>query len=82
MDYWESGQDLNPHADMYESFKKYQSQLLKVYDQLALEYGFHVLNARHSVQHTQRMLQDSIKQYLFEKPKQPVARRPRVRTRR
>jgi dTMP kinase len=82
MDYWESGQDLNPHADMYESFKRYQSQLLKVYDQLALEYSFHVLNARHSVQYTQRVLQDSIKQYLFEKPEQTVARRARVRTRR
>jgi dTMP kinase len=82
MDYWESGQDLNPHADMYESFKRYQSQLLKVYDQLALEYNFHVLNARHSVQYTQRVLQDSIKQYLFEKPEQTVARRARVRTRR
>lgn len=75
MDYWESGQDLNPHADMYDSFRRYQLQLLKVYDQLALEYNFHVLNARHSVNRTQRVLQQAITQYLFEKPKSSNAAR-------
>lgn len=69
MDYWESGQDLSPHSDLYDSFKKYQSQLLKVYDQLALELNFHVLSARHSVNRTQRALQEAISEYLFEKPK-------------
>lgn len=75
MDYWESGQDQNPHSDMYDSFRKYQSQLLRVYDQLALEYQFHVLNARHSVQRTQRALQQAITEYLFEKPKTAAGRR-------
>jgi dTMP kinase len=70
MDYWESGQDLNPHADMYESFKRYQSQLLRVYDQLALEYNFQVLNARHSVSRTQRALQEAITNHLFESQKE------------
>lgn len=79
MDYWESGQDLNPHADMYESFKKYQSQLLKVYDQLALEYQFHVLNARHSVQRTQRALQEAITKYLFEGQKENATARRRLK---
>ncbi|MDD5543006.1 MAG: dTMP kinase [Acidobacteriia bacterium] len=75
MDYWESGQDLHPQLDMYESFRRYQAQLLKVYDQLAIEYQFHVLNARHSVQRTQRVLQDAITRYLFEKPGAPRSRR-------
>jgi len=75
MDYWESGQDQNPHSDMYDSFRKYQSQLLRVYDQLALEYQFRVLNARHSVHRTQLALQQAITEYLFEKPKMPGPRR-------
>lgn len=74
MDYWESGQDLNPHADMYESFRRYQSQLLKVYDQLALEYNFQVLSARHSVTRTQRALQEAITKYLFQGQKRRAPR--------
>ncbi len=74
MDYWESGQDLSPHLDMYESFRRYQSQLLRVYDQLALEYNFHVLSARHSVLRTQRALQEAITQYLFQGSRKNHAR--------
>src|SRR6266542_2548206 len=44
-DYWESGMDLHPSEDMYESFRKYQSSLLQQFDVLAQEYGFEVLDA-------------------------------------
>jgi dTMP kinase len=44
-DYWESGMDLYPSEDMYESFRKYQTSLLAQFDVLAEEYGFEVIDA-------------------------------------
>src|SRR5689334_22262538 len=48
-DYWESGMDLHPSEDMYESFRKYQTSLLQQFDVLAQEYGFEVIDASGSV---------------------------------
>ena len=44
-DYWESGMDLHPSEDMYESFRKYQPALLAQFDHLAEEYHFDVIDA-------------------------------------
>lgn len=44
-DYWESGMDLHPSEDMYESFRKYQTTLLAQFDKLAEEYEFQVIDA-------------------------------------
>src|SRR6185436_14162589 len=38
-DYWESGLDLHFGPNMYDSFVKYQSRLIKVFDSLAVPYG-------------------------------------------
>jgi dTMP kinase len=48
-DYWESGMDLGLGEDFYDSFIEYQTRLLKVFDRMSGEYGFHVLNASRSV---------------------------------
>ncbi|HEV3276200.1 MAG TPA: thymidylate kinase [Terriglobia bacterium] len=48
-DYWESGMDLNPSEDMYESFRKYQTSLLSRFDNLAEEYGFEVIDATQGI---------------------------------
>jgi dTMP kinase len=44
-DYWESGMDLYPSEDMYESFRKYQTSLLAQFDVLAKEYSFEHIDA-------------------------------------
>lgn len=44
-DYWESGMDLFPGHDMYESFCKYQTGLLSEFDRLREEYGFETVDA-------------------------------------
>jgi dTMP kinase len=49
-DFWESGMDLHPSEDMYESFRKYQTALLAQFDRLAEEYRFEVLDATGDVQ--------------------------------
>jgi len=48
-DYWESGMDLYLGEDLYDSFLEYQKRLLTVFDRMANEYQFHVVNASRSV---------------------------------
>ena len=47
-DYWESGLDLHFGKDMYESFVRYQSSLIQVFDDMADPYGFEVIDASQS----------------------------------
>jgi dTMP kinase len=44
-DYWESGMDLYPGRDMYESFCNYQKALLAEFDRLSAEYSFETIDA-------------------------------------
>jgi dTMP kinase len=44
-DYWESGMDLYPGHDMYDSFCNYQAALLTQFDQLCEEYMFETVDA-------------------------------------
>jgi dTMP kinase len=44
-DYWESGMDLSPSQDMYESFCNYQKALLAEFDRLGGEYNFEAVDA-------------------------------------
>jgi dTMP kinase len=44
-DYWESGMDLYPGHDMYDSFCSYQAALLAEFDRLSEEYKFETVDA-------------------------------------
>src|ERR1700757_2115214 len=44
-DYWESGMDLYPGQDMYESFSHYQRALLAEFDRLSEQYKFETIDA-------------------------------------
>jgi dTMP kinase len=44
-DYWESGMDLYPGHDMYQSFCSYQTALLDQFDRLSEEYKFEIVDA-------------------------------------
>jgi dTMP kinase len=59
-DFWESGMDLHPSEDMYESFRKYQTSLLAQFDRLAEDYGFEVIDATVDIQSIFRRLQAGI----------------------
>jgi len=48
--YWESGMDLHLGEDMYDSFIQYQSRLLAVFDHMADEYGFHVVETSANIE--------------------------------
>jgi len=45
VDYFESGMDLALGDDPYDCFKQYQILLIREYNKLATEFGFHVVNA-------------------------------------
>ncbi|HEY6903357.1 MAG TPA: thymidylate kinase [Candidatus Acidoferrales bacterium] len=44
-DYWESGMDVFPGHDMYESFRNYQAALLAEFDRLSAEFNFETVDA-------------------------------------
>jgi dTMP kinase len=61
MNYWESGMDLRLGADLYDSFKKYQSLLIEEFDKMATEFRFNVVDARQSPE----AIQDELKSYIL-----------------
>jgi dTMP kinase len=90
MDYWESGMHLALGSDLYDSFVRYQGELIAEYDRLAEEFGFLVVDARDSVVTIQEQLRAHLATYLAKAPASgaaaasPVAwrRRPAARVRR
>jgi dTMP kinase len=67
-DYWESGMDLGLGQDFYDSFIAYQTRLLKVFDRMSGEYGFHVLNASRSVRSVAADLRRAVTKIVDETP--------------
>ena len=67
-DYWESGMDLGLADDYYDSFIAYQKQLLKEFDRMSSEYGFHVMDASRPVKRTAAALRRSISRLIEDRP--------------
>ena len=66
-DYWESGMDLHLGEDFYDSFIEYQTRMLKVFDRMSGEYGFHTLNASRSVRSVAADLRRSVGRLLDQR---------------
>lgn len=49
-DYWESGMDVRFADNLYDSFVKYQTQLIRQFDKMSKEFGFTTINANRPVQ--------------------------------
>jgi dTMP kinase len=64
MNFWESGMDLRLGADLYDSFKKYQSLLIEEFDKMAEEFHFEVIDARKSPDEIQAELRSKIQPLL------------------
>ena len=65
-DYWESGMDLGLGEDFYDSFIAYQTRMLRVFDRMSAEFGFHVLNASRSVRSVASDLRRSVARIVDE----------------
>ncbi|MFA5861517.1 MAG: dTMP kinase [Candidatus Thermoplasmatota archaeon] len=53
LNYWESGMDQHMGEDIHDSFIQYQGRLVQNYDEMAKEFGWHVVDARRTTEHTQ-----------------------------
>jgi dTMP kinase len=71
-DYWESGMDVHPSEDMYESFRKYQTALLAEFDNLAQEYNFEVIDATADIRSVFDRLCAGISRVLSGEPREPL----------
>jgi dTMP kinase len=69
-DYWESGMDLGLANDYYDSFIAYQKLLLKEFDRMSGEYGFHVVEASRPLKRVASALRRSIAPLIQEAPPQ------------
>jgi dTMP kinase len=76
-DYWESGMDLRFGPDMYESFVRYQTRLIKALDSMVERYDFTLIDASQPIDRIFRELQRQIKrlQLLRVRPRKRVARK-------
>lgn len=59
-DYWESGMDFQEEHDVYQSFIRYQRNLIGVFDDLGRQYGFTVIDADGDVRTTFKALSDGL----------------------
>lgn len=71
-DYWESGMDLFPGHDMYESFCNYQSALLAEFDRLSAEYRFETVDAAQGEEEVFAQLKEGILRVLEEKSRNVI----------
>jgi dTMP kinase len=78
-DYWESGMDLRFGPDMYESFVRYQTRLIKALDSMVERYDFTVIDASQPIDRIFRELQRQIRrlQLLRVRPRKRAA--PKVK---
>jgi len=76
-DYWESGMDMRFGRDMYESFVKYQTRLIRALDRMSGKYGFSTIDASQQPDDIFRQLQRQIST-LFRAPRPKQSRRERT----
>jgi dTMP kinase len=64
MDFWESGMDLKQSDEIYDSFRSYQSKLLREYASMADEFHFRMLDARRPIDQIQEELRRQVGAFL------------------
>jgi len=72
-DFWESGMDMRFGRDMYESFVRYQSRLIRSLDRMEKRYGFEVIDASKPPAQIFKELQRRIVRLFAAKRRKPKA---------
>jgi dTMP kinase len=67
MDYWESGMHLALGSDMFDSFRNYQTRLIREYNALAREFTFTTIDARQTIPAIQQQLRGHLRRFLTAK---------------
>jgi len=76
-DYWESGMDLRFGPDMYESFVRYQTKLIRALDSMAKKYNFNVIDASQPAEAIFLELQELISSQILQRSRPGSQRRQR-----
>jgi len=71
-DFWESGMDMRFGPDMYESYIRYQTRVIRALDKMSKKYEFTTIDASKPADQIFRELQRDINA-LFQPPKKRVA---------
>ena len=71
-DFWESGMDVRFGRNMFDSFVRYQSRLIRVFDSLAAPYNFQVIDARRPPVEVFESLKTSVAR-IFDGDDKPLA---------
>jgi dTMP kinase len=80
-DYWESGMDLRFGRDMYESFVRYQTKLIRALDSMVKKYNFTVIDAAQPAEKIFAELQRLIADLQLDHVRNGAHRRPRPKRR-
>lgn len=81
MDYWESGMHLKLGSDIFDSFRRYQTRIIREYDRMASEYGFVMVDATRSIDAIQDELRAHIEGYLKGDAREKRPRRASAQSR-
>ncbi|MCL2330676.1 MAG: hypothetical protein FWC56_05190, partial [Phycisphaerae bacterium] len=63
LDYFEAGMDAGLGDDWYDSFKKYQTLVIREYNKMAEEFGFCTVNAQMEPEQIQKQLRARVTQF-------------------
>src|SRR3954468_13252771 len=74
--YYEAGMDLDLSRNIEESFKIFQGRILKEYENMAEEMGFHIIDATLSIEEQQRRMREIVVTQLAESLKDGVLHLP------
>jgi hypothetical protein len=64
--------DIHPSEDMYDSFRKYQTELLTEFERLAKEYNFEVIDATPDARIVFEHLRAGVARVLSGEPREPL----------
>jgi len=67
IDYFEAGMDIGLGDDPYDSFKKYQTQLVREYNAMSKEFDFVTVSARQSINRIQNQLRRHVSEFFAER---------------
>ena len=74
--YYEAGMDLGLSSDIEESFGLFQARILKEYDSMAEEMGFHVIDATGTIQEQQKHVREIVTEHIGDALERDILRLP------
>jgi dTMP kinase len=70
MDFWESGMDMKLGDDIYDSFRAYQTKMLREFGSMSDEFNFRNIDARRPIEVIQEELRRQVAAFLEPGPTQ------------